>query len=74
MAEETIVKQTGMGFADHLPVPDPMPANPRAEEYRKYKEIFFDPKYDGFGSELEYICDLPHPLRREGCERLEELL
>ena len=60
MAEETIVKQTGMGFADQLPVPDPMPANPRAEEYKKYKEYFFDPQYDGFGPELEYICDLPY--------------
>lgn len=60
MAEESIVKQTGMGFADQLPVPDPMPANPRAEEYKKYKEYFFDPQYDGFGPELEYICDLPY--------------
>ena len=60
MAEETIVKQTGMGFADQLPVPDPMPANPRAEEYKKYKEFFFDPKYDGYGPELEYLCDLPY--------------
>ena len=59
MADNTIIKQTGMGFADQLPVPDPMPANPRAEEYKKYKEYFFDPKYDGFGPELEYICDLP---------------
>lgn len=59
MAENTIVRQTGMGFADQLPVPDPMPANPRAEEYKLYREIFFDPKYDGFGPELEYICDLP---------------
>ena len=63
MAEETIIKQTGMGFADQLPVPDPMPAgalNPRAEEYKKYKEVLFDPQYDGFGPELEYICDLPY--------------
>ena len=59
MDNNTIIKQTGMGFADQLPVPDPIPANPRAEEYKKYKEVFFDPQYDGFGPELEYICDLP---------------
>ena len=62
MAESTIIKQTGFGFADQLPEPDPMPAgllNPRADEIKQYKEMFFDPKYDGFGPELEYICDLP---------------
>ena len=58
----TINQTKGMGFADQLPAPDPMPGgslNPRSAEYAKYREAFFDPKYDGFGPELEFICDLP---------------
>ena len=56
-------KIPSMGFADQLPTPDPVPAgelNPRANELKQYKEMFFDPRYDGFGPELEYICDLPY--------------
>jgi len=52
-----------VNFADQLPTPDPIPAgslNPRAEELKKYKEMFFDPQYDGYDRELEYICDLPY--------------
>ena len=48
------IKVTGMGFADQLPAPDPIPAGklfPRAEEVKKYKEFFFDPRYDGFEPE-----------------------
>ena len=51
-----------LNFADQLPVPDAVPAgelNPRAGELSQYKEMFFDPRYDGYDPELEYICDLP---------------
>ena len=51
----TIKQVQNMGFADQLPAPDPMPGgalNPRAAEVAKYKEAFFDPKYDGYGPEL----------------------
>ena len=37
------IKVTGMGFADQLPSPDPIPAGklfPRAAEVKKYKEFF----------------------------------
>ena len=50
-------------FSSQLPVIDFIPQdemNPRAKELRKYFEMFFDPKYDGFQDELEYICDVPH--------------
>lgn len=55
--------EPGMGFADQLPKPDQIlygKQNPRAEEIAKYKEAFFDPRYDGFDHELEYLCDLPY--------------
>ena len=58
----TIKQVQNMGFADQLPAPDPMPGgalNPRAAEVAKYKEAFFDPKYDGYGPELEFVGDLP---------------
>lgn len=58
-----MVKESSMGFADQLPKPDPIPAgdlNPRSAELKQYKEMFFDPRYDGFGPELEYLCDLPY--------------
>ena len=64
MSKEMTIKQNaGRGFADQLPDADPMlggALNPRAEEVKKYKEMFFDPKYDGFGEDLEYVCDLPY--------------
>lgn len=50
------------GFADQLPVPDHIPAeelNPRADEMARYSEMFFDPRYDGFESDLIHIGDLP---------------
>ena len=52
-----------LNFADQLPVPDPIPADkldPRAGEIKKYKEFFFDPRYDGFAPELEFIADMPY--------------
>ena len=57
------IKVSGMGFADQLPAPDPIPAgelNPRSNEVAKYKEMFFDPRYDGFDADLEFIADLPY--------------
>ena len=50
-------------YSSQLPVIDFIPQdemNPRSAELRKYFEMFFDPKYDGFQDELEYICDVPH--------------
>ncbi len=50
-------------FSSQLPVEGYIPQdemNPRQHELRKYYEMFFDPRYDGFSDELEYICDLPH--------------
>ncbi len=61
-------KITGMGFADQLPTPDPIPAGtlfPRADEVKKYKEFFFDPRYDGFEPELEFIADMPFHTSKE---------
>jgi len=55
-------KVMGMGFAEQLPTPDPIPAgkiNPRGDELKKYNECFFDPLYDGFEPELEFIADMP---------------
>ena len=62
------IRVAGMGFADQLPAPDPIPAGkfePREEEIRRYKETFFDPRYDGFDSDLEFIADLPFHSSRE---------
>ena len=53
---------TEINFADQLPKPDPIPTrdiNPRADELKQYREMFFDPRYDGFSQELEYLCPLP---------------
>ena len=53
---------TEISFADQLPKPDPIPAgelNPRADELKQYREMFFDPLYDGFSQDLEYLCRLP---------------
>ena len=58
-----MTKEKEVGFADQLPVLDPVPEgqlNPRSEELKRYHEMFFDPRYDGFDPELEYICDLPY--------------
>lgn len=66
MQEKT--KETGLGFADQLPMPDVLPSelrNPRHEEMVKYKEMFFDPRYDGFASELEFITDMPFKTSKE---------
>lgn len=51
-----------VNFAAQLPVPDVVPQGdmePRACELKRYHETFFNPKYDGFQNELEYVCDLP---------------
>ena len=62
------IKVTGMGFADQLPAPDPIPAGklfPRSAEMKKYYEYFFDPRYDGFEPELEFIADMPFHTSKE---------
>jgi len=62
------MRTTGMGFADQLPAPGSAPSgklNPRAEELKKYSEMFFDPRYDGFDADLEYIADMPFHTSRE---------
>ena len=62
------VRTTGMGFADQLPNPDPIPAGklfPRSAEMRKYYESFFDPRYDGYEPELEFIADMPFHTSKE---------
>ena len=48
-----------VNFADQLPVVGAVLPDPRQEEIVKYREMFFDPRYDGFGNELEYVADLP---------------
>ena len=56
------MKKTDQGFTDQLPMPDVLPSdrrNPRQNEMAKYNEVFFDPRYDGFESELEFITDMP---------------
>ena len=50
---------SSMNFFDQLPVVDPVPANPRQDEIKKYCEMLFDPRYDGFENNLEYLTDLP---------------
>ena len=55
-------KNKDMGFADQLPETGHTPIEeiyPRLDELRKYSEWFFDPRYDGYERDLEYIGDLP---------------
>ena len=50
------------GFIDQLPETGHISIEelyPRVDELRKYGEWFFDPRYDGYERDLEYICDLP---------------
>ncbi len=50
---------SSINFFDQLPVVDPVPDNPRQDEIKKYCEMLFDPRYDGFENNLEYLTDLP---------------
>ena len=61
-------KNTNTGFADQLPEVGHIPVEelyPRLGELRKYREWFFDPRYDGYERELEYVGDLPFRASRE---------
>jgi len=57
-----------LGMLAQLPEPDCIPQdamNPRAEELKQYREVFFDPALDGFSNELEYVGKLPYLTSRE---------
>lgn len=61
-------KVTDKGFADQLPETGIIPVEelyPRLDELNKYSEWFFDPRYDGYERDLEYIGDLPFHTSRE---------
>ena len=56
------------GFLDQLPETGHISDGelyPRLAELQKYQEWFFDPRYDGFESDLEYIGDLPFRTSKE---------
>ena len=55
-------KEIDKGFLDQLPETGHISIEelyPRLDELKKYGEWFFDPRYDGYERDLEYICDLP---------------
>ena len=56
------------GFLDQLPIAGHISVEelyPRLDELNKYQEWFFDPRYDGFESDLQYIGDLPFRTSKE---------
>ena len=61
-------KEIDQGFIDQLPETGHIPIKelyPRLDELKKYSEWFFDPQYDGYERELEYIGGLPFHSSRE---------
>ncbi len=61
-------KEIDNGFLDQLPETGHISVEelyPRLAELRKYGDWFFDPRYDGYERDLEYICDLPFHASRE---------
>ena len=61
-------KDFDKGFLDQLPETGHYTVEelyPRLEELNKYQEWFFDPRYDGYENELEYIGDLPFHTSKE---------
>ena len=61
-------KKIDKGFLDQLPETGHISLDelyPRLDELRKYSEWFFDPRYDGFERDLEYIGDLPFHASKE---------
>ena len=61
-------KKIDKGFLDQLPETGHISLDelyPRLDELRKYSEWFFDPKYDGYEHDLEYIGDLPFHTSKE---------
>jgi len=59
---------TNMGFADQLPETGHIAIEelyPRLDELKQYNEWFFDPRYDGYDRELEYLGDLPFRTSKE---------
>ena len=62
------VKKIVRGFIDQLPETGHIGVDelyPRLDEVKNYGECFFDPRYDGFERDLEYIGDLPFHTSRE---------